>query len=135
MAESSDSTTPERGDEVLPVVGLGGSAGSLAALQTFFEGMPANSGMAFVVILHLSPEHESLMAEILQRSSAMPVIEVRTEEEVQANRVYVSLRENIFRLKIESYVFRIFGLSGADEWPSTSSFVHWRGPRDRALSV
>ena len=78
-----------RGDQTLPVAGLGGSAGSLAALQTFFVGMPANSGMAFVVILHLSPEHESLMAEILQRSSAMPVIEVRTEEEVHANRVYV----------------------------------------------
>jgi two-component system CheB/CheR fusion protein len=71
------------------VVGLGGSAGSLAALQTFFEKMPANSGMAFVVILHLSPEHESLMAEILQRSSSMPVIEIRLEEKVEANRVYV----------------------------------------------
>jgi two-component system, chemotaxis family, CheB/CheR fusion protein len=75
--------------QTLPVVGLGGSAGSLAALRTFFERMPANSGMAFVVILHLSPEHESLMAEILQRSSAMPVIEVQLEEKVEANRVYV----------------------------------------------
>ena len=84
-----DDDSVAHGDRILPVVGLGGSAGSLAALQTFFEKMPANSGMAFVVILHLSPEHESLMAEILQRSSAMPVIEVRTEEEVQANRVYV----------------------------------------------
>jgi two-component system, chemotaxis family, CheB/CheR fusion protein len=78
-----------RGDQTLSVVGLGGSAGSLAALQAFFGRMPANSGMAFVVILHLSPEHESLMAEILQRSSAMPVIEAHTEEEVAANRVYV----------------------------------------------
>jgi two-component system CheB/CheR fusion protein len=88
-AELSDKKTPVQGHQVLPVVGLGGSAGSLGALQTFFEKMPADSGMAFVVILHLSPEHESLMAEILQRSSTMPVIEVRTEEEVGANRVYV----------------------------------------------
>jgi two-component system, chemotaxis family, CheB/CheR fusion protein len=70
-------------------LGVGGSAGSLAALQTFFEKMPADSGMAFVVILHLSPEHESLMAEIVQRSTTMTVIEVRLEEEVEANRVYV----------------------------------------------
>lgn len=81
-AELGDEKTPVQGHQVLPVVGLGGSAGSLSALQTFFEKMPADSGMAFVVILHLSPEHESLMAEILQRSSTMPVIEVRTEEEV-----------------------------------------------------
>jgi chemotaxis response regulator CheB len=69
MAEVIDDAIPARGYQMLPVVGLGGSAGSLAALRTFFERMPANSGMAFVVILHLSPEHESLMAEILQRSS------------------------------------------------------------------
>ena len=71
MVESSDNTSPVRGHQVLPVVGPGGSAGSLAALQTFFEKMPADSGMAFVVILHLYPEHKSLMAEILQRSSTI----------------------------------------------------------------
>jgi two-component system, chemotaxis family, CheB/CheR fusion protein len=80
MGELVEDAIPGRGDQTLPVAGLGGSAGGLAALQTFFERMPANSGIAFVVILHLSPEHESLMAEILQRSSAMPVIEVRTED-------------------------------------------------------
>ena len=85
MAEVIDDAIPARGYQMLPVVGLGGSA----ALRTFFERMPANSGMAFVVILHLSPEHESLMAEILQRSSTMPVIKVRLEEKVEANRVYV----------------------------------------------
>ena len=89
IVEATDDATQTLHDQLLPVVGLGGSAGSLAALRTFFEGMPANSGMAFVVILHLSPEHESLMAEILQRSSSMPVIEVHREEKVEANRVYV----------------------------------------------
>jgi two-component system, chemotaxis family, CheB/CheR fusion protein len=89
MGEVIDDASLACDYQTLPVVGLGGSAGSLAALRTFFERMPANSGMAFVVILHLSPEHESLMAEILQRSSAMPVIEVQLEEKVEANRVYV----------------------------------------------
>jgi chemotaxis response regulator CheB len=81
ISEVVTDAAERRGYQMLPIVGLGGSAGSLAALRTFFEMMPANSGMAFVVILHLSPEHESLMAEILQRSSTMPVVEVRMEEE------------------------------------------------------
>lgn len=54
------------------VIGLGGSAGSLPALQAFFSAMPADNGMAFVVIMHLSPAYESILAEVLQR-----VIEAR----------------------------------------------------------
>lgn len=72
-----------------PVVGIGGSAGGLQALQRFFENMPANPGMAFVVILHLSPDHESNAAEILQRASSMPVRQVSTSVRIQANHVYV----------------------------------------------
>jgi len=73
----------------LPTVGLGGSAGSISALQTFFKAMPADSGMAFVVILHLSPEHESTLAEVLQHSTSMPVRQVNETEKVEANHVYV----------------------------------------------
>src|SRR5687767_1452073 len=47
------------------VVGIGASAGGLKALQTFFEALPSNTGMAFVVVTHLHPEHESHLAEIL----------------------------------------------------------------------
>jgi len=61
-----------RGDGLLPIVGLGGSAGGIAALKEFFAAMPADSGMAFVIILHLSPTHESTLAEIFQRATAMP---------------------------------------------------------------
>ena len=53
------------------VVGLGGSAGSISALQAFFSRMPGNSGMAFVVVLHLSPEHESSLAALLQNVTPM----------------------------------------------------------------
>jgi len=72
-----------------PVVGIGASAGGLAALQRFFEAMPAHSGMAFVVVLHLSPQHESNAAEILQRSTRMPVTQVLAPMPIEANRVYV----------------------------------------------
>ncbi len=76
-------------DLPFPVVGIGASAGGLAALARFFEGMPAHCGMAFVVVLHLSPKHESSVAAILQRSTRMPVQEVVGTTPVLAGHVYV----------------------------------------------
>lgn len=55
------------------VVGIGASAGGLEALQEFFRNMPVNSGMAFVVIQHLSPDYKSLMDELLARYTSMPI--------------------------------------------------------------
>ncbi|HEX2083373.1 MAG TPA: CheR family methyltransferase, partial [Xanthomonadaceae bacterium] len=72
-----------------PVVGLGASAGGLVALKTFLEQMPNHSGMAFVVILHLSPRHESHADAVLQRSTGMPVTQVHATTPIQANHVYV----------------------------------------------
>lgn len=86
---SHDDAVPTRGYQLLPMVGLGGSAGSIPALQAFFESIPPDTGMAFVVIMHLSPEHESLLAELLQRSTRMPVIQVQDTERVVADTVYV----------------------------------------------
>ncbi|MGB6056062.1 MAG: CheR family methyltransferase [Burkholderiaceae bacterium] len=71
------------------VVGLGASAGGLSALQRFFEQTPADSGMAFVVVLHLSPDHESNAATLLQRATAMPVLAVTQPQHIQKNHVYV----------------------------------------------
>ena len=72
-----------------PVVGIGASAGGLEALLRFFQHMPASNGMAFVIILHLSPDHESNAAEILQHATAMPVVQVSQRSVIQANHVYV----------------------------------------------
>ncbi|WP_371088112.1 CheR family methyltransferase [Variovorax sp. RCC_210] len=72
-----------------PVVGIGASAGGLEAMIRFFEQMPATSGMAYVVILHLSPEHKSSAAEILQRSTRMPVRQVGKSVPIEADHVYV----------------------------------------------
>ena len=71
-----DNAVPTRGYQMTPLVGLGGSAGAIQALQKFFEAMPADSGQAFVVVMHLAPEHESTLAELLQRCTAMPVIQL-----------------------------------------------------------
>ncbi|MBV9300372.1 MAG: hypothetical protein JO066_15525, partial [Verrucomicrobia bacterium] len=53
-------------NQIPAIVGLGGSAGSIRALQTFFSQMPADIGLAFVVVLHLSPKYESSSESLLQ---------------------------------------------------------------------
>lgn len=71
------------------VVGLGASAGGLRSLIEFFTNTPPDSQMAFVVILHLSPDHKSQAAEILQNSTSMPVKQVNERMKVQPRHVYV----------------------------------------------
>jgi two-component system, chemotaxis family, CheB/CheR fusion protein len=71
------------------VVGIGASAGGLKALQQFVEAVPAEGGMAYVVILHLDPARESRMGELLQDRSSIPVTQVRGRVSVEANRIYI----------------------------------------------
>lgn len=71
------------------VVGIGASAGGIQALRDFFSLVPDDSDMAFVVILHLSPEHESKLADILQVTSAIPVTQVTDRVRIEQNHVYV----------------------------------------------
>jgi two-component system CheB/CheR fusion protein len=71
------------------VVGLGASAGGLEALGSFFDAMPADSGMAFVVIQHLSPAHKSMMAELLSRHTRMPVCQAEDGATAEPNHVYL----------------------------------------------
>ena len=72
-----------------PVVGMGASAGGLEAFEQFFHHVLPNSGMAFVLVSHLDPSHESILTEILQRSTPMPVVEVHDQMKVEADHVYV----------------------------------------------
>jgi two-component system CheB/CheR fusion protein len=98
--------TPESaGQPARTVVGLVASAGGLEAFKQFFLAMPADSGMAFVLIPHLDPTHESLMASLLGKHTAMPVTEARQGQALEADHVYVippnyclSLREGIIQL-------------------------------------
>src|SRR3954453_13856276 len=90
MAEKTiDNAIPTRGYQLHPVVGLGGSAGSIPALKTFFQNTPTDSGQAFVVVLHLAPEHASTLAQVLQSSTSMPVMQVTERQPVEPNHVYV----------------------------------------------
>jgi two-component system, chemotaxis family, CheB/CheR fusion protein len=76
-------------NDEITVVGIGASAGGLKALQVFFQALPENTGMAFVVITHLHPEYESHLAEILQNSTQMPVMQVGGLVGLERNHVYV----------------------------------------------
>ncbi|MGH6610031.1 MAG: chemotaxis protein CheB, partial [Burkholderiaceae bacterium] len=89
LAEVIDNVVPTRGYHMLPMVGLGGSAGSIPALKEFFRTAPSDAGLAYVVILHLSSEHESTLAELLQRFTRMPVQQVNSTAKVEPNKVYV----------------------------------------------
>ena len=80
---------PSKQAASFPVIGLGASAGGLQALKDFFTHMPAESGMAFVVIMHLSPRYESHAAALLQATTAMPVTQVNAAVRVEPNHVYV----------------------------------------------
>ena len=93
---SNDAPAPKKSnkkqvktDEQFLIVGIGASAGGIQALKSFFAQVPKNSNMAYVVILHLSPEHESKLAEILQVTSEIPVTQVRQRVKVEPNQVYV----------------------------------------------
>ncbi|HEY0607490.1 MAG TPA: chemotaxis protein CheB [Herpetosiphonaceae bacterium] len=77
------------GGSPFPVIGLGASAGGLEALHTFFAHLRPDTGMAFVVILHLSPTHESQAAALLQRQTSMPVQQVTAVVPLVPNHVYV----------------------------------------------
>jgi len=71
------------------VVGIGASAGGLAALQTFFEHVPEQPGVAFVVVVHLLPEHDSHLAALLQPHTALPVVQVTDGLALDRDRVYI----------------------------------------------
>jgi two-component system CheB/CheR fusion protein len=93
-------------NEPIAVVGIGASAGGIAPLQQFFAEMTADSGLAFVVVMHLSPDFESQLAEVLQQKTAMPVVQVTESVKVQPNHVYVippnhqlTFEESVLRLK------------------------------------
>lgn len=81
------------------IIGIGASAGGLEALQQFFQHMPSNSGISFVVVQHLSPDYRSLMADILGKHTEMEVMQAENETVIKANTVYLIPPKNNMTLK------------------------------------
>src|SRR5882724_8024560 len=86
-AKKSSTANPAKSG--FPIVALGASAGGLTALQVFFEQVPKDSGLAFVVVVHLSPAHDSYLAELLQPRTALPVLQVKTTVALEPNHIYI----------------------------------------------
>ncbi|MFN6539721.1 MAG: chemotaxis protein CheB [Nostoc sp. EkiNYC01] len=80
---------PENQKELFPIVAMGASAGGLEAFTQLLSHLPIDTGMAFVLIQHLSPNQKSLLSEILSRTTQMPVCEVQDGMVVEPNHVYV----------------------------------------------
>ena len=77
-------------DNSFYVVGIGASAGGLEALEKFFESMPVNSGMAFIVVTHLDPNHISIMPELIQKSTRMKLFQAEDGMLIEPNHIYVA---------------------------------------------
>jgi len=77
-----------KGSIPFPIVGIGSSAGGLAALEQFLRHVPVDCGLAFVIVQHLDPNHKGLMPELLQRVTKMPVHQVKDRMRVEPNSVY-----------------------------------------------
>jgi two-component system CheB/CheR fusion protein len=72
-----------------PIVGIGGSAGSFPSFEKFFNHLPVDSGMAFVLIFHLDPHHQGQVGELIRNYTAMPVIEAHDGLTVEPDHVYI----------------------------------------------
>ncbi|PKN07134.1 MAG: chemotaxis protein CheR [Deltaproteobacteria bacterium HGW-Deltaproteobacteria-8] len=96
-ADASPKTEPTSGGHqsaspvLFPIVGIGASAGGLAAFEAFFSGMPADvdPGMAFVLVQHLAPDHKSILTDLVQRYTRMKVTEVEDGMVVEPNCAYI----------------------------------------------
>ncbi|HET9978103.1 MAG TPA: chemotaxis protein CheB, partial [Burkholderiaceae bacterium] len=89
MAEAASLPTLRKASAGVRVVGLGASAGGLEPLEQFLRGVPAASGLAYLVVQHMDPTHKTLLVELLQRCTSIPVHEAVDAQPIEADTVYV----------------------------------------------
>ena len=74
---------------LFPVVGIGASAGGLEAFKMLLKAIPEKSGMAYVLVQHLAPTHESMLPELLQKATKVPVLEILDDVKVEPDHIYI----------------------------------------------
>ncbi len=89
MVKSNKNKSKILSKNLFPVVGIGASAGGLEAFKKLIKAIPENSGMAYILVQHLHPEHISSLPEILQRETNIPVYEITNNVKVKSNHIYV----------------------------------------------
>ena len=87
--DPAEAKAPVKETNKFPIVAIGASAGGLEALEQFLSSVPDNSGIAYIVIQHLDPTQKGMLPELLQRTTKMPVHQVRDRTPVKINTVYV----------------------------------------------
>jgi two-component system CheB/CheR fusion protein len=85
----ADDQSQEQQSPSLLIAGIGASAGALEALEAFFEDVPEDSGIAFIVVVHLSPDHSSNLPDLIGRRTSLPTAHAEDGEEVELDRIYV----------------------------------------------
>ncbi|HEY0749929.1 MAG TPA: chemotaxis protein CheB, partial [Chitinophagaceae bacterium] len=81
------------------IVAIGASAGGLEAIHEFFDNMPSNSNLSFVLIQHLSPDYKSLLVELVSKHTNMHVYEAKHDMKVEPNCVYVIPNDKLLTIK------------------------------------
>ena len=89
MAKNRRSRRKAPDTTVFPVVGIGASAGGLEAFTALLKALPPDTGMAFVLVQHMDPTHESMLKQILSKAATMPVAQVADGTRLEPNRIYV----------------------------------------------
>ncbi|CAM3630131.1 CheR family methyltransferase [Mucilaginibacter galii] len=89
MSKRSNDSAKLQKSRSFPVVCLGGSAGAFAAFEKFFTHMPSDSGMAFVIVMHLDPNHKGQIAELIRNFTSMPVHEALDGVQIEPNHIYI----------------------------------------------
>src|SRR5579872_2778733 len=90
MAESEHKEkSKKRSENLFPVVGVGASAGGLEAFKRLIKSIPEKSGVAYILVQHLEPTHESLLVDILQKVTQIPVQEITNNVRIEPDHVYV----------------------------------------------
>ena len=86
---TKDKTPPPASVQNFPIVGIGASAGGLDAFKRLLKAIPHNSGMAYVLVQHLDPSHDSILPEILSRTTTIPVHEITDDIKLAPDHIYI----------------------------------------------
>ena len=95
--QATDKKKSKQSEDTFPVVAVGASAGGLTAFKKLLRAIQEEPGMAFIFVQHLDPDHESLLPDILQKETEMPVVELSDECNIEANHVYVMPSDKLMR--------------------------------------
>ena len=86
---TSSKVNPEKSQDVFPVAGIGASAGGLEAYRQLLKTIPENSGVAYILVQHLDPTHESMLPEILSKATAVPIHQVTNNINLAPDNIYI----------------------------------------------